>query len=107
MNLNENVYVEGTVLSLTELSRLLVHELRGVQCRCARPKQPQQTFCRACYYALPAALRLSLSSRRWGQAWYGSKRVGECYGAAYVAAVNFLTEASRMERPEWMTCRLG
>lgn len=88
---NDSV-VPGTVLSTTELARLLLHELATVQCRCARPKQPRQTFCRACYYALSPEMRQALYFK-----------LGKGYEAAYVAAVNVLVHAGRVQRPEWLT----
>jgi hypothetical protein len=74
-----------------QLLRIAVHELAGVQCRCGRPKQPRQTFCRKCYYTLPRPQQRELY-----------QRVGCGYEAAYIAAVNFLAHAGRMERPEWL-----
>jgi hypothetical protein len=84
--------VPGTVLSPRELARLAVHELGTVQCRCARPKQPCQTFCRACYYSLAPEMRRSLYDK-----------IGQGYEAAYVAAVNMLVHLGRVQRPEWLT----
>lgn len=88
---NDSV-VPGTVLSMTELQRLVLHELDSKQCRCATFKQPRQTFCRACYYALSPAMRHALY-----------EKIGKGYEAAYVAAVNVLVHLGRMQRPEWLT----
>lgn len=57
----------------------LVNELRGTTCRCRANKKRGQTFCKACYYALPTKLRRALY-----------RRVGEGYEEAYAEAVNFL-----------------
>lgn len=73
------------------LLRLVIHELAGIVCRCGRPKQERQTFCRKCYYSLPRPQQRALY-----------QRVGEGYEAAYVKAVEFLVAAQRMEHPEWL-----
>lgn len=83
--------VPGTTVTARELARLAVHELGRGQCRCAKPKHNRQTFCKACYYALPPEMRQALYNR-----------VGEGYEAAYVAAVNVLVHAGRVQRPEWL-----
>lgn len=83
--------VPGTTLTETELARLLLHELATVQCRCARPKQPRQSFCKGCYYALAPEMRQALYMR-----------IGKGYEAAYVAAANILVYKGRIQRPEWL-----
>lgn len=84
--------VPGTTLRPPELARIVVRELGTRQCRCFMPKQARQTFCRACYYTLTPPMRFALYDK-----------VGEGYEAAYVAAVNVLVHAGRMQRPEWLT----
>jgi len=54
----------------------LIRELRGNVCRCGKPKQPKQTFCRKCYFSLPEEKRQALYSR-----------VGEGYAEAYEDAI--------------------
>lgn len=73
------------------LLRLMMHELGGIICRCGRPKQERQTFCRKCYYSLPGPQRRALYNR-----------VGQGYEAAYLVAVDFLVSIKRIERPEWL-----
>jgi hypothetical protein len=82
----------GTSIRPADLTKLLLHELDGVQCRCASAKQKGQTFCRKCYYTLPAEMRATLY-----------QRVGKGYEQAYVASVNLLAHQGRMQRPEWLT----
>jgi hypothetical protein len=53
----------------------LLKELRGTTCRCGKVKARQQTFCRACYYALKVPLRRRLYNL-----------LGEGYAEAYVEA---------------------
>lgn len=57
----------------------LMRELAGNICHCGKPKVPRQTFCRSCYYRLPAAMRAALY-----------RRMGEGYEEAYAAAVTLL-----------------
>lgn len=59
----------------------LIQELAGKVCRCDRPKRPRMTFCRGCYFALPASMRQDLY-----------KRFGEGYEDAYEAAVAYLAD---------------
>lgn len=65
------------------MTETLLHELAGTTCHCGREKRARETFCRGCYYALPAPYRRALYSR-----------IGEGYEEAYAAAVEVL-EATR------------
>ncbi len=65
--------------------RALVAELQGTACRCGASKKAKQTFCRACYFALPKGQREALYHR-----------VGNGYEAAYAAAILTLTEKGRI-----------
>jgi hypothetical protein len=58
---------------------LLVRELAGTTCRCGKTKRARETFCRACYHALPPPLRRALY-----------RGVGEGYEEAYADAVAVL-----------------
>jgi len=53
----------------------MIEELLGLRCRCGGVKVPRQTFCRRCYYALPAEFRRALYLK-----------VGGGYEDAYTAA---------------------
>lgn len=75
-----------------KIQNLLTAEPQGIHCRCGVPKQPRQTFCRKCYYAL---------SRPEQKALY--KLVGKGYEEAYQNAVRHLAALGRVELPEWMT----
>lgn len=57
----------------------LVGELASTTCRCGRTKRRRQTFCFACFHALPPPLRAALY-----------RRIGEGYEEAYAAAVAHL-----------------
>lgn len=61
--------------------RQLIAELRGGLCRCGAAKQPRQTFCRSCYFTLPAKMRSALY-----------RRIGEGYEQAYQAAADHLDQ---------------
>ena len=63
----------------SKTARDLIHELYAEQCRCDRPKERGETFCKRCYFNLPKPMR---------QALY--RRVGEGYEAAYAAAVKHI-----------------
>jgi len=54
----------------------LMAELMGMTCRCGRPKRSKNTFCSACYAALPKAMQRALY-----------QRCGHGYEEAYAAAV--------------------
>lgn len=67
---------------------MLIKELRGNRCHCGNRKSPHRTFCRPCFYRLKPPMR---------QALY--QRIGEGYGEAYAAAVEYLkTEFAGDER---------
>lgn len=59
--------------------RKLVKELRSNECRCGKWKAKRKTFCKACYFALPANLRKALYNR-----------IGEGYEDAYMRSCEFL-----------------
>jgi hypothetical protein len=61
----------------------LVRELLGQTCQCGKKKQPRNTFCRSCYYALSPQLRRDLYNR-----------IGEGYEEAYDAAIRVLKEGA-------------
>ncbi len=65
----------------SELQVALIRELRGTICRCGKPKQPKQTFCRACYYALSPDIRTALY-----------RRIGAGYEEAYYTATSELSQ---------------
>lgn len=68
--------------------RELLDELRGKTCRCGRPKKKLQTFCRDCYFALPASIRKALYRDFWNG-----------YQEARIAAGHFFGE-DRLKRFE-------
>jgi len=59
--------------------RELHAELLGTKCRCGRAKRSKQTFCFACYSALPLKTQRALY-----------RRMGEGYEEAYAEAVGKL-----------------
>ena len=75
---------------LTPQWRLAVRlrdELESKRCRCLKKKVAGQTFCKACYYALPEQMQKDLY-----------KKIMAGYEEAYQAAVDFLTEQKRKGR---------
>jgi hypothetical protein len=70
---------------MTDLSEIgqrnlkLLRELRGHVCICGSQKQARQTFCRGCYFRLPAILQKALY-----------KRLGNGYAEAYAEARKLL-----------------
>lgn len=71
--------------------RLMVTELAGFKCRCGLPKKDAQSFCRRCFYMLPAENRSALY-----------RRVGAGYEVAYTRSVRYLAAVGRMEVPAWV-----
>jgi len=59
--------------------RQLLDELRGTKCRCGSEKRSRETFCKCCYYTLPAEMRRALY-----------RRFDEGYEQAYAAAAKVL-----------------
>jgi hypothetical protein len=68
----------------TERTQALLDELIGQTCRCGSSKAMKQTFCRRCYYALPAALRNALY-----------REMGYGYEQAYDEAVAYLLRSAK------------
>jgi hypothetical protein len=62
----------------------LVRELRGSVCRCGGVKNKGETFCKACYFALPRPMHQRLYDY-----------VGDGYEEAYVAATQELDSSGR------------
>lgn len=70
---------------MTSQQKDLVRELRGEHCApCGGPKKSRQTFCRACYFRLPPALRKALYTP-----------LGDGYERHYEAARKFLDVTSK------------
>jgi hypothetical protein len=47
--------------SYSSYDRFLVAELQSLECQvCGAPKESKRTFCKRCYWKLPAALRSAL-----------------------------------------------
>lgn len=65
-------------------TRDLIAELAATSCRCGVVKQRGHTFCRRCYYRLPAHMRGNLY-----------RRINEGYAMAYVAAAEYLDKKAR------------
>jgi len=63
-------------------------EYKGGICRCGRPKEPNNTFCGKCYWALGHNQRRALY-----------KRFGEGYEEAYAAAAAFLDQLKATKVP--------
>ena len=61
------------------LQRILIAELKGIECRCGSTKKPMMTFCYHCYSKLPRVARNALY-----------RRIGEGYEASYQVAVEAL-----------------
>ena len=59
--------------------RDMIAELAGNKCQCGKTKQAKQTFCSACFHALPVGLQRRLYLR-----------IGSGYEAAYEAALSLL-----------------
>ena len=57
----------------------LLHEFRGELCPCGKPKTSGNSFCHACFRALPRAMQIALY-----------KRFGDGYEASYADALAFL-----------------
>lgn len=71
---------------MTSQSQLL-KELDSKTCRCGRDKTRQQTFCKPCYWSLPAEMRTALY-----------RRLGHGYEEAYEAAVGYLDAVEQRKR---------
>jgi len=51
---------EATVTLSPETRRAIYADLRGFKCACGARKKSKQSFCRVCYFRLPAGTRINL-----------------------------------------------
>lgn len=75
--------------SREDIFRKALTDLRSGVCRCQKPKKPNESLCKACYYALPPALRKAL---------YKPLRQG--YVEAFNDASSFLDAMESTERAQ-------
>jgi hypothetical protein len=77
-------------MALTKsLIQIALDDLQSVVCFCGAKKAAKQSFCRACYFALPASLRSQLY-----------KHISDGYAEIYDEAKTFIQcETNRKEKP--------